>query len=210
MSKEQFYDPQQIFSETDIHFEDIPVFAYKKTVREQFDSGRFSKEDLLTSWRDMRYIREFENMLLSVRTKKNFNGVEYMYTGPAHLYIGEEAAAVGEAFSLKPEDFVFGSHRSHGEVIAKGLSAIEKLPGDELLRRMEGIFDGRILKKKNTIRIEVTNLPANRISEMDRKGVNWRKFKKEYYDVRYGLTTYEKWDPMPSGLNSSVKILNTK
>ena len=145
MSKEQFYDPQQIFSETDIHFEDIPVFAYKKTVREQFDSGRFSKEDLLTIWRDMRYIREFENMLLSVRTKKNFNGVEYMYTGPAHLYIGEEAAAVGEAFSLKPEDFVFGSHRSHGEVIAKGLSAIEKLPADELLRRMEGIFDGRIL-----------------------------------------------------------------
>ena len=71
-------------------------------------------------------------------------------------------------------------------------------------------FDGKILKKNNTIRIEVTNLPANRISEMDRKGANWRKFKKEYYDVRYGLTTYEKWDPMPSGLNSSVKILNTK
>ena len=145
MSKEQFYDPQQIFSEKDIHFEDIPVFAYKKTVKEQFDSGRFTKEDLLTIWRDMRYIREFENMLLSVRTKKNFNGVEYMYTGPAHLYIGEEAAAVGEAFSLKPEDFVFGSHRSHGEVIAKGLSAIEKLPEDELLKRIESVFDGRIL-----------------------------------------------------------------
>ena len=48
MSKEQFYDPQQIFSEKDIHFEDIPVFAYKKTVKEQFDSGRFTKEDLLT------------------------------------------------------------------------------------------------------------------------------------------------------------------
>ena len=86
MSKEQFYDPQQIFSEKDIHFEDIPVFAYKKTVREAFDSGRFTKDDLLTIWRDMRYIREFENMLLAVRTKKNFNGVEYMYTGPAHLY----------------------------------------------------------------------------------------------------------------------------
>ena len=88
MSKEQFYDPQQIFSETDIHFEDIPVFAYKKTAKEQFESGRFTKEDLLTIWRDMRYIREFENMLLSVRTKKNFNGVEYMYTGPAPQGIG--------------------------------------------------------------------------------------------------------------------------
>ena len=146
MSKEQFYDPKQIFGEEDIHFEDIPVFAYKKTVKEAWESGRFTKEDLLTIWRDMRYIREFENMLLSVRTKKTFNGVEYMYTGPAHLYIGEEAAAVGEAFSLQPEDFVFGSHRSHGEVIAKGLSAIEKLPEDELLRRMESTLDGRILQ----------------------------------------------------------------
>ena len=145
MSKEQFYDPQQIFSETDIHFEDIPVFAYKKTAKEQFESGRFTKEDLLTIWRDMRYIREFENMLLSVRTKKNFNGVEYMYTGPAHLYIGEEAAAVGEAFSLRPEDFVFGSHRSHGEVLAKGLSSIEKLPEEELKKRIESVFDGKIL-----------------------------------------------------------------
>ena len=70
-------------------------------------------------------------------------------------------------------------------------------------------FDGKILKKNNTIRIEVTNLPANRISEMDRLGVNWRKFKKEYYDVRYHLTTYEKWAPMPSGLNSSVKLYRT-
>ena len=66
MSKEQFYDPQQIFSEKDIHFEDIPVFAYKKTVKEQFDSGRFTKEDLLTIWRDMRYIREFENICTPV------------------------------------------------------------------------------------------------------------------------------------------------
>ena len=145
MSKEQFYNPQQIFSETDIHFEDIPVFAYKKTAKEQFESGRFTKEDLLTIWRDMRYIREFENMLLSVRTKKNFNGVEYMYTGPAHLYIGEEAAAVGEAFSLRPEDFIFGSHRSHGEVLAKGLSSIEKLPEEELKKRIESVFDGKIL-----------------------------------------------------------------
>ena len=66
------------------------------------------------------------------------------------------------------------------------------------------------MSMNNTIRIEVTNLPANRIAEMDRQGVAWRKFKKEYYDVRYGQTTYEKWEPMPSGLNSSVKILNTK
>jgi 2-oxoisovalerate dehydrogenase E1 component len=146
MSKEQFYSPEEIFAESDIHFTDIPVFSYKRSVKEEVERGRYTNEDLLTIWRDMRYVREFENMLLSVRTKKNFNGIEYMYTGPAHLYIGEEAAAVGEAFSLRPEDFIFGSHRSHGEVIAKGLSAIEKLPEEELLHRMNEIFDGKILE----------------------------------------------------------------
>ena len=145
MSKEQFYRPEEIFGEGDIKFTDIPVFAYKKTLKEEFESGKFTKADLLTIWRDMRYIREFENMLLSVRTKKVFKDIEYLYTGPAHLYIGEEAAAVGEAFRLTPDDFIFGTHRSHGEVIAKGLSAIEKLPDEELEKRMESIFDSSIL-----------------------------------------------------------------
>ena len=67
-------------------------------------------------------------------------------------------------------------------------------------------FDSKILKRDNTLRIEVTNLPANRIAELDRQGVPWRKFKNEYYDVRYELSTYENWEPMPSGLNSSVKL----
>jgi hypothetical protein len=67
-------------------------------------------------------------------------------------------------------------------------------------------FDSKILKRDNTLRIEVTNLPANRIAELDRQGVPWRKFKNEYYDVRYELSTYGGWEPMPSGLNSSVKI----
>lgn len=146
MSKEQFYDPNVLLHESDIHFEDIPVFAYKKTVKEEFDAGSFTKDELLTIWRDMWYIRSFENMLLEVRTKKVFNGIEYMYTGPAHLYIGEEAAPVGEAFMLQPDDFVFGSHRSHGEVIAKSLSAIEKLPEDELMKRMASMLDGKILE----------------------------------------------------------------
>ena len=86
MSKEQMYIPEEIFGEGDIKFEDIPVFRYKKTVKEEFDSKKFTKEELLTIYRDMKYVREFENMLLSVRTTKTFKGIEYMYTGPAPLY----------------------------------------------------------------------------------------------------------------------------
>ena len=65
---------------------------------------------------------------------------------------------------------------------------------------------GNALKKgKNELRIEVTNLPANRIANLDRKGVEWRKFNEiNVVDINYKKTTYAHWSPMPSGLNSEV------
>ena len=58
-------------------------------------------------------------------------------------------------------------------------------------------------KGKNTIRIEVTNLPANRIADLDRKGVKWRKMEEiNVVDINYKKTLYDTWEPMPSGLNS--------
>ena len=60
----------------------------------------------------------------------------------------------------------------------------------------------------NEIRIEVTNLPANRISDLDRKGVKWRKMEEiNVVDINYKKTLYDQWDPMPSGLNSEVKLI---
>ena len=63
-------------------------------------------------------------------------------------------------------------------------------------------------KGDNEIRIEVTNLPANRISELDRQGVKWRKMEEiNVVDINYKKTTYEGWEPMKSGLNSEVKLI---
>ncbi len=39
-------------------------------------------------------IREFETMLNLIKTRNEYNGVEYNHPGPAHLSIGQEAAAV--------------------------------------------------------------------------------------------------------------------
>ena len=65
-------------------------------------------------------------------------------------------------------------------------------------------------KGNNTIRIEVTNLPANRIADMDRRGIPWRKMKEiNVVDINYKKTTYEGWAPMPSGLNSTVILTAT-
>ena len=60
----------------------------------------------------------------------------------------------------------------------------------------------------NEIRIEVTNLPANRIADLDRRGVLWRKMEEiNVVDINYKKTTYDKWEPVPSGLNSEVRLL---
>ena len=79
-------------------------------------------------------IREFESALKEIKTKGAYKGVTYKHAGPAHLSIGQEAAAVGMAFPLAPDDHIFGSHRSHGEILAKGFSAIRQLSDGELLR----------------------------------------------------------------------------
>ena len=60
----------------------------------------------------------------------------------------------------------------------------------------------------NEICIEVTNLPANRIADLDRRGVKWRKMEEiNVVDINYKKTLYDQWEPVPSGLNSEVKLM---
>ncbi len=143
MPKSQYVDPNELRKSGEITFGKIPVNQYKKTLKQE--RKNYSDADLVGIYTDMQYIREFETMLFSVRTAKHYNGIDYLYTGPAHLYTGEEAAAVGMAYSLTMDDVIFGSHRSHGEVLAKGFNAIKNLPEDELMKIMKDNFGGKLL-----------------------------------------------------------------
>ena len=144
MPKTQYVDPSDIRKSGWITFTDIPVNQYNKTIKDEKEN--FSKEDFLRIYRDMAIIREFETMLNSIKTTNEYNGISYNHPGPAHLSLGQEASTVGQAYILDKDDFIFGSHRSHGEILAKGLSAIEKLSDKELMEIMESFFDGVILK----------------------------------------------------------------
>lgn len=144
MPKTQFVDPSDIRKSGWIKFNDIPVNQYKKSIQEE--KKNYAREDFLRIYRDMAIIREFETMLTSIKTTNEYNGITYNYPGPAHLSLGQEASSVGQAYILDKDDFIFGSHRSHGEILAKGLSAIQKLDDKELLEIMESFFDGAILR----------------------------------------------------------------
>lgn len=144
MSKQLFVDPNEMRAPGYIHFEDIPCNQYRKTVKDEL--GNFTTEQLINIYRDMLTLREFETMINEIKINGKYNGVSYNHPGPAHLSIGEEAAAVGEAFHMTVDDLIFGSHRAHSDILAKGLSAIEKLPDDELMKIMQGFLDGKCLK----------------------------------------------------------------
>ncbi|MCF8226194.1 MAG: dehydrogenase [Bacteroidales bacterium] len=142
MPKAQFIDPEKKRKRGELKFSPIPVNSYAKTIEEEREN--FSDDDLKRIYHDMAIIREFETMLNMVKTTGKYNGIAYNHPGPAHLSIGQEAAAVGMAYLLDKDDFIFGSHRSHGEILAKGLSAIHKLETKELEQVMEHFFGGAI------------------------------------------------------------------
>ncbi len=143
MPKSEFIDPTETRKQGFIEFQSIPVNQYKKTVKEERQN--FSDDELKNIYHDMVLIREFETMLNLIKTKGEYNGTAYNHPGPAHLSIGQESAAVGMAWTLTVDDFIFGSHRSHGEILAKGMSAIHKLSDEELMHIMETFFDGTVL-----------------------------------------------------------------
>ena len=144
MPKTMFVDPSDVRKSGKIDIPSIPVNQYKSDYKAE--SSRFGADGLVAIWADMVRIRTFETMLSEIKTKGAWNGVEYNHRGPAHLSAGQEAASVGQCASLEPEDFVFGSHRSHGEILAKCFSASRRLPQKAIQETMEKFWDGETLR----------------------------------------------------------------
>jgi 2-oxoisovalerate dehydrogenase E1 component len=129
----------------------VPLNAYQPNPAAE--AQKYGTDNLVRIYRDMAFIREFETMLDSIKRQGAYQGIEYNHLGPAHLSIGQEASSVGQAYNLTPEDYIFGSHRSHGEILAKSLSAIQKLSDADLLKIMETYLDGaplRVVEKIGT------------------------------------------------------------
>jgi 2-oxoisovalerate dehydrogenase E1 component len=144
MPKNQVICPKELRKSGEITFKPIPINQYKPDYKKELK--KYGKDRLVKMYYDMLVIREFETMLNQIKVQGSYNGMEYNHPGPAHLSIGQEAAAVGQAVHLDTDDYIFGSHRSHGEILAKCLSAISKLDETKLTEIMEGFFAGATLK----------------------------------------------------------------
>jgi pyruvate dehydrogenase E1 component alpha subunit len=93
-----------------------------------------SQEELIELYRQMLLIRRFEERVVELFMKGEVVGM-------LHLYIGEEAVAVGACSALKKQDYITSTHRGHGHCIARGADI--KLMMAELFGRVTGYCRGK-------------------------------------------------------------------
>lgn len=93
-----------------------------------------SNEKFLRMYRQMIRIRLFEEQVNELYTRA-------LMPGLAHLYIGEEAVAVGVCEALRSDDYITSTHRGHGHCLAKGATPDRMFA--ELLGKRAGYCKGK-------------------------------------------------------------------
>ena len=93
-----------------------------------------TQEKCLKMYTDMWRIRLFEE---EANRQTNLGNV----VGTLHMYCGEEAVAVGVCANLRDDDYVLGTHRSHGHCLAKGAESDKMMA--ELFGKATGTCGGK-------------------------------------------------------------------
>lgn len=87
-----------------------------------------------TMYASMYRIRRFEEEVFEFYKRG-------LMPGLAHLYIGEEAVAVGACAAIRPDDFVGSTHRGHGHLVARGADTKRMMA--EILGKKTGYCGGK-------------------------------------------------------------------
>jgi TPP-dependent pyruvate/acetoin dehydrogenase alpha subunit len=104
------------------------------TATERRNATGISAERAVRLYRRMLAIRLFEERVNDLYTRA-------LMPGLAHLYIGEEAVAVGICEALRSDDYITSTHRGHGHCLAKGASPDRMFA--ELLGKEAGYCKGK-------------------------------------------------------------------
>lgn len=118
-----------------VKLNDIKAYQYDLSVKDEVSKRRVKKAELLELYESMLVIREFEEMILKLRTGAYDVISDYEYRGPTHLSIGQEATATGACSMLNLTDYITSTHRGHGDSIAKGYHAIKSMSEEQLRAR---------------------------------------------------------------------------
>ena len=84
----------------------------------------------------MLVIREFEEMIVKLRSGAYDPIRDYNYRGPTHVSVGQEGTAAGACAALRIADNITSTHRGHGESLAKGTVAFRAMSEAALRARV--------------------------------------------------------------------------
>ncbi len=98
------------------------------------ETVQLDPEQWLQMYEQMNKIRAFEENANELYTSARMPGL-------THLYIGEEAVAVGVCEALRRDDYITSTHRGHGHCVAKG-AALDRMFA-ELLGKAAGYCQGK-------------------------------------------------------------------
>ncbi len=104
------------------------------TVTQESKASSTVAQKWLHAYRQMMTIRLFEEQVNDLYTRAIMPGL-------AHLYIGEEAVAVGICEALRKDDYITSTHRGHGHCLAKGAAPDRMFA--ELLGKEAGYCKGK-------------------------------------------------------------------
>lgn len=124
-----------------------------KMATDRREDSAIQVDQWIRMYRQMVAIRLFEERVNDLYTRA-------LMPGLAHLYIGEEAVAVGVCEALRPDDFITSTHRGHGHCLAKGASP------DRMFAELLGKESGYCRGKGGSMHIadpDTGNLGANAI-----------------------------------------------
>lgn len=125
-----------VFKKQAVSLGKIPVYQYELGLEQALEARQLTADRALAMLEDMLMIREFESMIVKLRSGAYQPCAGFDYRGPTHVSIGQEATSVGACHGMAANDRITSTHRGHGDSIAKGCVAIRAMEQAELLARL--------------------------------------------------------------------------
>jgi 2-oxoisovalerate dehydrogenase E1 component len=114
----------------------LQAYGFKGNLKTELKAGRISKTQAVDLLEDMLTVREFEIMIVKLRSGAYEPCAGFDYRGPTHVSVGQEASSVGAVYGIAADDYITSTHRGHGDSIAKGCAALRAMTPDLLRQRV--------------------------------------------------------------------------
>ncbi len=114
----------------------IPAYVFQGSLRSELASNALTAAEAIAILEDMLVIREFEEMIVKLRSGAYDPIRDYNYRGPTHVSVGQEGTAAGACSALRFADYITSTHRGLGESLAKGTVALRAMTEEALRARV--------------------------------------------------------------------------